>query len=81
MPTLYGNVKLTIPAGSSTNDKHRLKGKGIENVRTGRIGDMYVVLDIHIPKKLTRDQKKLFDELSKTELNNSSDFDKIKKYL
>ena len=81
VPTLYGNVKLTIPAGSSTNDKHRLKGKGIENVRTGRIGDMYVVLDIHIPKKLTRDQKKLFEQLSKTELDNSSDFDKIKKYL
>lgn len=81
VPTLYGNVKLTIPAGSSTNDKHRLKGKGIENVRTGRIGDMYVVLDIHIPKKLTRDQKKLFEQLSKTELDNNSDFDKIKKYL
>lgn len=81
VPTLYGNVKLTIPAGSSTNDKHRLKGKGIEDVRTGRIGDMYVILDIHIPKKISRDQKKLFDQLSKTELDNSSDFDKIRKYL
>ncbi len=81
VPTLYGNVKLTIPAGSSSNDKHRLKGKGIEDVRTGRIGDMYVVLDIYVPKKLSRDQKKLFEELSKTDLSNSSDFDKIKKYL
>ena len=81
VPTIYGSVKLTIPAGSSTNDKHRLKGKGIEDVRTGRIGDMYVIIDIHIPKKLTKEQKKLFESLSRTDLDNSSDFDKIKKYL
>ena len=81
VPTLYGTVKLAIPAGSSSGDKHRLKGKGIEDVQTGRKGDMYVVLDIHIPKKLSKEQKKLFDQLSDTELDDSSDFDKIKKYL
>ncbi len=81
VPTLYGTVKLAIPAGSSSGDKHRLKGKGIEDVQTGRKGDMYVVLDIHIPKKLSKEQKKLFEELSHTELDDSSDFDKIKKYL
>lgn len=81
IPTLYGTVKLSIPAGSSTNDKLKLKGKGIEKVNTGRKGDMYVLLDVHIPKKLSREQKKLFDELSETKLDDSSDFDKIKKYL
>lgn len=81
VPTLYGPVKLTIPAGSSTGDKHRLKGKGVEDVRSGKMGDMYVILDVHIPKKLSRDQKKLFEELKNTDLENSSDFDKIRKYL
>ncbi len=81
VPTLYGPVKLAIPAGSSSGDKHRLKGKGIEDVQSGRKGDMYVVLDIHIPKKLSKEQKKLFEELSHTELDDSSDFDRIKKYL
>lgn len=81
IPTLYGNVKLAIPAGSATNDKHRLKGKGIEDVNTGRKGDMYVILEIHIPKKLSKEQKKLFEELSHTSLDDSSDFDKFKKYL
>lgn len=81
VPTLYGTVKLAIPAGSSTNDKHRLKGKGIEDVQTGRKGDMYVILDIHVPKKLSKEQKKLFEELSHTTLDDSSDFEKIKKYL
>ena len=42
---------------------------------------MYVILDVHIPKKLSREQKKLFEELKSTTLENSSDFDKIKKYL
>lgn len=81
VPTLYGSVKLTIPAGSCTNDKHRLRGKGVEDVQTSRKGDMYVVLDVYIPKKLTRDQKKLFEQLSKTVLDDSSKFSKIEQYL
>lgn len=81
IPTLYGTIKLTIPAGSSTNDKHRIKGKGVEDVQTGRKGDMYVVLDVHIPKKLSRDQKKLFEQLSKTTLDDSDKFRKVEKYL
>ncbi len=81
IPTLYGNVKLAIPAGSKTNDKHRLRGKGISNVNSGRKGDMYVVIDVHIPKKISRDQKKLFESLAKTKLDDSSAFEKIEKYL
>lgn len=81
IPTLYGTVKLTIPAGSKSNDKHRLKGKGISDVNTARKGDMYIVLDVEMPKKLSRDQKKLFESLSKTDLKDSQSFSKIKKYL
>ena len=40
VPTLYGNIKLTIPAGSASGDKHRIKGRGVEDVQTGRNGDM-----------------------------------------
>jgi len=81
VPTLYGNIKLTIPAGSASGDKHRIKGKGVEDVQTGRNGDMYVILDIHIPKKLSKEQKKLFEQLSKTSLDDSDKFKKIEKYL
>lgn len=81
VPTLYGNIKLTIPAGSSTGDKHRIKGKGVENVHTGRKGDMFVVLNVVIPKKVSRDQKKLFEQLAKTKLEDAEEFKKIKKYL
>lgn len=81
VPTLYGTVKLTIPSGSETNDKHRLKGKGIDNINGYARGDMYVILKVDIPKKITREQKKLFDELNKTDLEDSKDFSKIRKYL
>ncbi len=81
IPTLDGTVTLSIPAGSKTNDKHRLKGKGIKDVNNGRRGNMYVILEIETPKKLTREQKKLFEELQKTDLKTSSSFDNIKKYL
>lgn len=81
IPTLYGDVKLSIPEGSMSGDKHRLKGKGVEDVNTGRKGDMYVVLNIITPKKLSRDQKKLFEELSKTDLESGSDFKKLREYL
>lgn len=81
IPTLYGNVKMTIPAGSNSNDKHRLKGKGIEGIHSSRKGDMYVILDVVIPKKLTRDQKKLFEGLAKTKLDDNEKFKKINKFL
>ena len=81
VPTIYGIVKLTIPDGSATGDKHRLKGKGVEDVQTGRKGDMYVVLKVITPKKLTKDQKKLFEQLSKTDLDDNIEFKKYKEYL
>jgi len=81
VPTLYGNVKLTIPAGSESGDKHRLKGKGIENLRSGVYGNMYIILRIIVPKKLSRDQKKLFEQLDDTDLESGNDFKKIRDYV
>ena len=74
IPTLYGNVDLTIPAGTQNGDKMRLRTKGVENVNTKRKGDMYVITKIIIPEKLTREQKKLFEELNETKLDNSKEF-------
>lgn len=80
IPTIYGPVKFTIPAGSQPMEKHRIKGKGIPDVSTGRKGDMYIILNVFIPKKLSRDQKQLLEKLAKTDLEDSS-FKKIDKYL
>lgn len=80
VPTLYGNITLTIPAGTQSGDKHRVRGKGIENVNSFGKGDMYIVLKVKIPEKLSREQKKLFEQLEKTNLEDD-EFKKIKEYL
>ena len=79
IPTIYGNVKLTIPGGTDSGDKQRLKGKGIKDSTSRRIGDMYVIFKVVTPKKLTRDQKKLFESLAKTDLDDS-EIDKFNKF-
>ena len=80
IPTLYGNVKLNIPAGSQNGDKHRIKDKGVKHINSSTKGDMYVVLNIVIPTKIDKKQKKLFEELSDTNLK-TNDFKLIDSYL
>ena len=80
IPTLYGNVKLTIEAGANTGDKHRLKGKGVEDLHSGSKGNMYVIINVVIPSKIDKKQKKLFEELSATDLK-TSEFKEIENYL
>jgi len=53
----------------------------VENVSTHRKGDMYIVINVITPKKLSREQKKLFEQLAKTDLDNEPEFKKLQKYL
>ncbi len=68
IPTLYGNVKLSVSAGTNSGDKQRIKGKGIDNSFRRHKGDMYVIFKVYTPKKLSREQKQLIEQLSKTDL-------------
>ena len=81
IPTLYGNITLTIPAGSESGDKHRIKGKGVNNETIRRKGDMYIILKIVTPKKLSKDQKKLLEQLNKTNLEDDNDIKKFNKFV
>ena len=81
IPTLYGNVTLSIASGTQSGEKQRLRGKGIENPNNGRKGDMYVILNVITPTKLDRTQKDLINKLSKTNLENSNEFNKLKSYM
>lgn len=60
--TLGGTFSLKVPAGSQSGQKLRLRGKGMPNPR-GTAGDLYAVLKIVVPKKLTREEKTLFEKL------------------
>lgn len=66
IPTLYGNVKLNVAAGTDSGDKQRIKGKGVDNEYHRTKGDMYVIFKVITPKKLSRAEKQLFEKLDKT---------------
>ncbi len=61
--TLGGSVKVKIPAGSSTGRKIRLRGRGFPNPK-GPQGDHYAEIKVVVPEKLTRKERKLFEELA-----------------
>ncbi len=72
IPTLDGEDSLTIPAGTQPGKVFKLRHKGVPRLdRSGRNrslgrGNMHVIIQVVIPKKVTKDQRKLFDDLSKT---------------
>lgn len=78
IPTLYGNVKLNIPAGTNSGDKQRIKGKGVDNKYRRHKGDMYLIFKVYTPKKLSREQKSLIEKLNKTDLETSEIKDFLK---
>lgn len=81
IPTVQGTQVIKIDAGVQNGDKVRLKGKGIDDKKLGRKGDTYAIFNVIIPTKLDKKQKKIFAELSETELENNDEFKKYKKYL
>jgi molecular chaperone DnaJ len=66
VPTLHGDSKLKVPAGSQTGRVFRLKDKGIPHLRGFGRGDQLIMLRVITPESLNREQRKLFEELSKS---------------
>jgi len=63
--TVDGVVNLKIPSGTQSGDRLRLKGKGIP--QGGRRGDQYVLIRVMTPRKLSKKQKQLLEELDLNE--------------
>ena len=61
IPTLNGPVTLKVPAGTPSGKTFRVKGKGAPN--RGGHGDLLATIVVDVPKKLSREQKKLVEEL------------------
>jgi curved DNA-binding protein len=64
VPTLEGKVRLKIPPGTQGGQKFRLREKGLPTAAANR-GDLYVVTQINIPKKITEREGELWREISK----------------
>ena len=62
--TLSEPVTLMVPAGTQSGQKLRLRAKGMPNPK-GTAGDLYVVMQIKVPKSLSKKERELFNELNK----------------
>jgi len=67
IPAIDDPLKLKIPAGLQPGETIRLKGKGIPRLYGRDRGDMLVRVQVAVPKKLSREQRKLIEELAKEE--------------
>ncbi len=66
VPTLDGDAVISLPAETQTGKLFRLRGKGVRNVRSGRLGDLHCRVVVETPVKLTRRQRELLEELEST---------------
>ena len=62
--TLDGDIVLKVPQGTNTGTILRVKGKGVPMSKDKR-GDLYVRIKVNMPEKLSKDAKKLIEELKK----------------
>jgi molecular chaperone DnaJ len=66
VPGLYGEERVRIPEGAQTGEIIRLKGKGLPDPHGGGKGDLYVNVHVVTPTKLTREQRRLLEQLGAT---------------
>ncbi len=78
VPTLDGeDVDLDIPAGTQSGSQFRVRGRGVPRLRrdgrsTDRRGDIRVLVDVEVPTKLNKYQRKLLEDLSYSFDNNGN---------
>jgi molecular chaperone DnaJ len=64
IPTIDGQAKLKIPAGTQPGKVLRMRGKGVPHLRRNGRGDQLVVVNVEIPTRLSGDQRQLFEQLA-----------------
>jgi curved DNA-binding protein len=69
VPTLDGNVLLTVPPGTRSGRKLRLRGRGLSNSR-GAPGDLYATVHIDVAATLTDEERRLYQELARVSVFN-----------
>src|SRR5712675_2267038 len=72
VPTLEGNARLKLPPGTQGGQRFRLRGRGLPGV-SGQRGDLYVVVQITVPKELSDSERKLWEQLARLHGSEKSD--------
>lgn len=65
VPTLNGNATVTLPAGTKSGQKLRLRGKGVAASRGLEAGDLYAVIQIYTPHELDARSRELLEEFAR----------------
>jgi len=65
VPTLDGNDSVKVPEGTPTGTTLRLRGKGLPDVNGRGRGDLFETVQVQTPKKLTREQRRIIEDLAK----------------
>jgi molecular chaperone DnaJ len=87
VPTIDGGkTRVRVPEGSQTGKQFRLKGKGMPVLRTARLGDMYIQIQVETPKNLTRKQRELLEAFEResnkeTSPHSAGFFAKVKEFF
>ncbi len=66
VPTLDGREEVHVPAGTQAGTRFKLRGKGMPHVSGRGHGDLHVIARVAVPKKLTKEQRQLLEELGRT---------------
>ena len=86
VPTLEGTQKLKIPEGSQNGNQFKLRHQGVPILNGNGRGDLFVHLDVKVPTRLSREQRKLLEQLRDTlPVDNAPTekglFEKVKNYF
>ena len=57
-------LSLKIPPGTKSGTKMRLSGHGLPDMKSNKNGDLYVRIQVKIPRRLSEEQKKIVDQLA-----------------
>ncbi|MDD2715407.1 MAG: molecular chaperone DnaJ [Candidatus Wallbacteria bacterium] len=63
VPTMDGQVKMTVPTGTQSGKLFKLKGKGMPSINSYSQGDLYIKVNVEVPTNLSARQKELLKEL------------------
>jgi molecular chaperone DnaJ len=81
VPSLEGELPLTIAPGTQTGTRMRMRGRGMPNVRGSSRGDHHVTVHVAVPSKLNKKQREMLEEYAKAggdDIDDRSFFERVK---
>jgi molecular chaperone DnaJ len=73
VPTLNESVTLKIPAGTQTGKTFRVRGRGVQ-YPSGKAGDLLVTVEVAVPRRLTKTQRKMLEDFAATDDSGVRDY-------